>query len=191
MSTRLNFYCLLLFASLAISCSNDDDPNPDNAIVDANTLVWNLQGQDFSIEQESVEAIMTFTPDAHVRHLSIVGTTEDGEKLTLYIQELFPGGDGSCLSIESYPAEVIEDECFFDGGFLTICDHGGGEYIDEDGNKTISLDKGNGFVEITSCVDADKTISGRFSLLLNENQDGDPANSESIEGSFKNLVYTE
>ncbi len=183
-------HLLRLFLILSIAfCFSCDDDNGEQPVVVVDVLNWSLDGTDFALTQESIEAKMTYTSDANVNHLGIVGTSETGEVLTIYVQELFPGGVGSCLSIERYEAEVIEENCF-DNGFLVICDHGGCEYENSEGKKMKSLDvAGGGHVTITSCDDEAKTISGNFNLIMVETGIDDPEELP-ISGSFENLVYS-
>ena len=184
MVNKRNVLFLLPIFLFLFAC-NDDDEVIEEIVID-NTLTWTLQSNEFSVAQESIEAKMTFTADAHVNHLAIIGTTETGEKLTIFVQELFPGGDGSCLSIERYKSEVIDEDCH-DDGFLVICDHGGCEYENNEAIKFKSLDEPGGFVDITSCNDETKSISGTFELMLEENNS--TKEPILIIGSFTDLIY--
>ncbi len=182
--TPLSYLIILPICLCLFSC--EDDPIDTQDLPTEETLTWMVDGNKYAVEQLSIEATMTYTSSAHVNHLAIIGTAETGEVLTIYVQELFPGGDGSCLSIESYNSEVVEEDCH-DDGFLIICDHGGCEYENSEAVKFRSLDEVGGFVDITSCDDQSKTISGDFELQIVETGN---SNAEiSISGSFVDLVY--
>ncbi len=184
MKSNVPYLIVLLFFICFISCSDDEKIAEEK--VTNQTLTWNIDGTKYSVNQESIEAKMTYSMFANVNHLAIIGRAETGEVLTLYIQELFPGGDGSCLSIERYPSEIIDEDCH-DDGFLIICDHGACEYQTNDGVPFKSIDEVGGFVNISSCDNQTNTISGDFELNIEETGN---ANVEIlISGTFIDLIY--
>ena len=181
MINRLHISIPLLLFFCICSCS-DDTTVQEELIID--TLTWTLEGQDYSVTQESIVAEMNYTSDANVNHLGITGTTETGEVLVIYVQELW--GSEGCLMIATYNSEVIEDDCF-DNGFLVICDHGACEYETSDNVKFKSLDQAGGYVNISACDDENNSITGDFELMLQES--GSTAEPMLIKGSFVDLVY--
>jgi len=184
----MNRICIFLsfsiIVSFFISCG-EDDTNQGPPFVQENVLTWSFNGQDYQVIQDSLNAIMRFSSDARVHTLEIVARSEQGNQLTLYVQELFSGGIGSCLNIESFSAVIDENECF-DDGFLVICDGAACDYDLSDGSKLRSFEK-DGFINISACDDPARSISGDFSLLINTDQNAEDGTR--ITGEFNDLIY--
>jgi len=180
---------IFLLSFLLIASCADDAVEPDKVedpSIVFNHVDWNFDGEDFVSEPQNVSATITFTPDANVKHLGIEATMETGEKIELFAQQLigFGGGTGTCMPIREFNALVDSTECFFDGVFLTICTGGSCNYQDSEGN-TFSATQESGYVEITSCDDDIRSLSGKFSLPISTGSE-DPI---TISGSFYEISY--
>jgi len=181
---RLPVFLCILFC---IACGQEEmTPVEEEPMVVTDAVEWSFNGKTFQANGDQVNATITDTPDANVKHLHIEATTDENAVLHIYAQHLFGGGIGSCLPIRAYPAVENVDECF-DDGFLIICTASALEFIDADGKKFIKhLDSAeSSSLSITACDDANQNTSGSFDMPMF--MDGqDPVQ---LEGSFLLVDY--